>query len=74
MTLLLLTKQVGIESSMHKQQVCSVLGSIEALTREKERDPKVWFEKCDNFNWFYHRLIHVLIIFFLIPNFESYIL
>ncbi|WJX56913.1 hypothetical protein P8452_42526 [Trifolium repens] len=41
MTLLLLTKQVAIKSSMHKQQVCSVLISIEALTREKERDPKM---------------------------------
>ncbi|KAK2377764.1 hypothetical protein QL285_078401 [Trifolium repens] len=39
---------VGIKSSMHRQQVCSVPGSIEALTREIERDPKVWFEKCDN--------------------------
>jgi hypothetical protein len=48
MTLLPLTKQVGIKSSMHRQQVCSVPGSIEALTREIERDPKVWFEKCDN--------------------------
>ncbi|WJX18492.1 hypothetical protein P8452_08286 [Trifolium repens] len=32
---------VGIKSSMHRQQVCSVPGSIEALTREIERDPKM---------------------------------